>query len=89
MILSATTQFTQYVQNVHHRPKRTLAFSNIFPKQLGIFGPNFTHLLTVPIYVRLEISKKNFGNLQLWRSYAILSATTPRAFKPMVDILSI
>ena len=29
-ILSATTQFTAYVQNVHHRPKRTLAFSEIF-----------------------------------------------------------
>jgi len=35
-ILSATTQFTSYVQNVHHRPKRALAFSAIFPKQLGI-----------------------------------------------------
>ena len=30
-----------------------------------------------------------FGYLQLWRSYAILSATTQRAFRPMVDILSI
>jgi len=27
--------------------------------------------------------------LQLWRSYAILSATTQNAFQPMVDILSI
>jgi len=25
--------------NVHHQPKRTLAFSDIFSKQLGIFGP--------------------------------------------------
>jgi len=32
-ILSATTQFTSCVQNVHHRPKRVLAFSDIFPKQ--------------------------------------------------------
>jgi len=30
-----------------------------------------------------------FNYLQLWRSYAILSATTKRAFRPMVDILSI
>ena len=27
-----------------------------------------------------------FNYLQLWRSYAILSATTQRAFRPMVDI---
>jgi len=32
-----------------------LTFSDIFPKQLGIFGPNFTHLLHVPIYTRLQI----------------------------------
>ena len=43
-ILSATTQFTSYAQNVHHRPKRTLAFSDIFPKQLEIFSPNFTRV---------------------------------------------
>ena len=27
----------------------------IFPKQLGIFGPNFINLLYVPIYARLQI----------------------------------
>ena len=27
--------------------KHTLAFSDIFPKQLGIFSPNFTRLLNV------------------------------------------
>ena len=27
--------------------------------------------------------------LQLWRSYAILSTTTQRAFQPMVDVSSI
>jgi len=32
-----------------------LAFSDIFPKQLGIFGPNFTHLLHSPIYATLQI----------------------------------
>ena len=53
-ILCTTTQFTAYVQNVHHQPKCTLAFSDIFSKQLGIFGPNFTHLLNVPIYARLQ-----------------------------------
>ena len=54
-ILSVTTQFTSHVQNVHHRPKRALAFSDIFPKQLGSFSPNFTCLLHVPMYVRLRI----------------------------------
>jgi len=54
-ILSTTTQFTSYVQNVHHRPKCTLAFFDIFAKQLGIFSPNFTRLLHVPIYARLQI----------------------------------
>ena len=41
-ILSVTTQFTSCAQDVHHRLKRTLAFSDNFPKQLGIFSPNFT-----------------------------------------------
>jgi len=31
-----------------------MAFCDIFPKQLGIFRPNFTYLLHVPIYVRLQ-----------------------------------
>ena len=31
-ILSVTTQFKSCAQNVHHRPKHTLAFSDIFPK---------------------------------------------------------
>ena len=54
-ILSATTQFTSCAQNVHQRPKRTLAFSDIFPKQLGIFRPNFTRLLNVHMYARVQI----------------------------------
>jgi len=61
-ILSATTQFISYVQNVHHRLKSKLAFSDIFPKQLGILSPNFTHLLHDPIYARLQIL---FNYLQL------------------------
>ena len=33
-------------------PRGFLAF---FPKWLGIFQPNFTHLLCIPIYARLQI----------------------------------
>jgi len=54
--------------------KIPLRFSGIFPKRLGIFCPSFTRLLYVPIYARLQIFLFNY--LQLWRSYAILSATT-------------
>jgi len=54
-ILSTTTHFTSCAQDVHHRQKRTLAFSDIFPKQLGIFSPNFTHLLSVHTYTRMQI----------------------------------
>ena len=32
-----------------------LKFSDIFPKRLGIFSPNFTRLLYVPIYAGLQI----------------------------------
>ena len=32
-----------------------LTFYDIFPKQLGIFSSNFTRLLHVPIYARLQI----------------------------------
>jgi len=32
-----------------------LRFTGIFPKRLGIFRPNFTHLLHVPIYARMHI----------------------------------
>ena len=35
--------------------KIPLRFSGIFPKRLGIFSPNFTRLLYVPIYTRLQI----------------------------------
>jgi len=52
-ILSVTTQFTSCAQNVHRRPKRMLAFSDIFPKQLGIFSPNFTLQLNVHMYARM------------------------------------
>jgi len=35
--------------------KIPLKFSDIFPKRLGIFSPNFTCLLHVSIYARLQI----------------------------------
>jgi len=35
--------------------ERTLAFSYTFPKQLGIFSPNFARLLHVSIYARLQM----------------------------------
>jgi len=54
-ILRATIQFTPYAQNVCHRPKRTLAFSHIFPPQVGIFSPYFTRHAYFLIYARLQI----------------------------------
>ena len=71
-ILSATTQFTPHFQNVHHRPKHVLllAFSDIFPKQLGIFGPNFTHLLVPTLdykcFIQLSptVTKLGLGNIK-------------------------
>ena len=33
----------------------TQSFSDIFPKQLGIFSPNFTHLINVHAYARMQI----------------------------------
>jgi len=41
--------------SIHHWPKRTLALSDIFPKRLGIFSPNFTRPLIVHIYARIQI----------------------------------
>jgi len=48
-------QFTSCAQNVHLRPKCTLAFSNIFHKRLGIFRPRFARLFNVHIYARIQI----------------------------------
>jgi len=85
-LLSATTWFTSYAQNVHDRPKRTLAFSDISPNVweflVQIFCVYYTFLSTLE-YTFL------FNYLHLWRSYAILSATTQRALLSMVDILSL
>jgi len=54
-ILNATTQFTSCVQDVHHLQKCTLTFSDIFPKRFGIFSSDFTHLLSVHTYARIQI----------------------------------
>jgi len=35
--------------------KKSPFFSDIFPERLGIFSPNFTRLLRVPIYVGRQI----------------------------------
>jgi len=43
--------------------KLPLRFSDIFPKRLGIFSPNFTYLLQVPIYARLQIFVQLFATL--------------------------
>jgi len=59
------------------------AFSDIFPKQLWIFSPNFTRLLS---FIRTLECKLLFNYLQLWRSYDILSTTTQRAIRSMVNI---
>ena len=41
--------------------KPHLRFADIFPKRLGIFSPNFTRLLHVPIYARLQIFVQLFA----------------------------
>ena len=63
----------------------TLAFSDIFSKQLRIFSPKFTRLLNVYIYARIQIFIQLSPTVI---SYDILSATTQREFRSMVDILS-
>jgi len=54
-ILSATIQFTPYAQN---EPKLAEMHAGIFwhfSQTVGNFSPNFTHLLYVPVYARLQI----------------------------------
>ena len=45
--------FTRPIQCESKNPP-SLKFSDIFPKRLGIFSPNFTCLLYVPIYTGLQ-----------------------------------
>ena len=79
-LLSATVVS---MQNVHHRPKRTLAFSDIFPNGYEFLVLSLHAYWT---FISMLEYKFLFNYLQLWRSYAILSATTQRAFRSMVDI---
>jgi len=82
-----TTQFTSCAQNVHHRPETRVErwhFLTFPPKQLGIFSPNLTRLLNVHMYARVQLSP----NVTKLCGYAILRATTQRAFRSMLDILS-
>ena len=54
--LSTTSQhFNQHCVS----QKKTLRFSGIFSKRLGIFRPNFTLLLQVSIFARLQIFLSN------------------------------
>ena len=84
-ILSVTTQFTSCAQNVHHQPKRTLAFSDIFPKQLWIFSPIFTRLLNVHIYARIQTFIQLSPTLT---NLCHIKCDPQRVFRSMVDILS-
>jgi len=54
LLLSVTTQLTSCVQDIHHQLKCTLAFSDIFPKQLAIFSQNFMYVLNVHTYARMQ-----------------------------------
>jgi len=57
-------------------------FSNSWEFLAGILHVYYT-------FVSMLGYKFLFNYLQLWRSYAILSATTQHAFRPMVNMLSI
>jgi len=54
-ILGVTTQFTSCTQNVRNWPKTHAGIFWHFPKPLGDFSPNFTSLLNVHIYARIQI----------------------------------
>jgi len=45
----------QRVSYTVHMSQLPWDFLTFFPKRLGIFSPNFTHLLSVPIYAGLQI----------------------------------
>ena len=67
---------------VNPPPRGFLTFSR---KWLGIFSSKFTRLFYVPSMLNYKFLLNYLD--QLW--YAILSATTQRAFQPMLDVLSI
>jgi len=77
------------------RPRPAYSVSKkITPEVFWHFFPNgweFLVQIMHPYYTFLSTSgyKFLFNYLQLWRSYAILSATTQRVFRPIVNILNI
>jgi len=86
-ILRATTEFTSYVQNVHHWLKRIFChFSQVFTNGWEFLVQILHAYYTFPSTLEYTFS---FNYRPLWRSYDVLSATTQRAFRSMVDILSI
>jgi len=51
------------IYSVSQKIPPPLMFSDIFPKRLGIFSPDFTYLLSVPIYAGLQIFIQLFAIL--------------------------
>jgi len=70
-------QCTWYIYSVSQKIPPEI-FWHFFPKWLEIFSPNFACLLHVPIYAGLQVF---IQLLVIWRSYAILSATTIMCLK--------
>jgi len=76
--------FTIYIEYTVWVKKSTRGFQ-YFSQELGFL---VQILLTYYFLYTLDY-KFLFNYLQLWWSHAILSATTQRAYRPMVDTLSI
>jgi len=47
--------YCRLIYSVSQKKYPPLRFSDIFPKRLGIFSRNFTHVLYVPIYATVHI----------------------------------
>ena len=58
---SVTLRYCDHIQCESKNP--SIKFSDIFSKQLGTFSPNFTHLLDIPIYARVQIFYSIICNL--------------------------
>jgi len=52
MWLKERTHLDDITYSVSQKNPPPQGFLTIFPKRFGIFGPNFTQLLYVPIYLR-------------------------------------
>ena len=64
-----------------------LKFSDIFSQTVGNFSLNFTRLLYVPIYARLQIFIQLY--LTVTKLCHVKCDHTQHAFQPMVDILNL